>query len=133
MRVVLYISLIAAFSVSCGGSEQKKDSSWRAVLFPDSISASAFSPDSTIEARIYYWRDENANFLAAERWCLGFSKGETTWFIDRELGEGRGSYESGVYYPEWIDNHQVRIHRRIDDQDADITYDLTKQSFVLER
>ncbi|MBK7945165.1 MAG: hypothetical protein IPJ85_07620 [Flavobacteriales bacterium] len=79
---------------------------------------------------MHYWRDENANLLAAERWCLGFSKGETTWFIDRELGEGKGSYEGGVFYPEWLNDHQVKVHRRIDDQDADVVFDLAKQAFV---
>lgn len=80
---------------------------------------------------MYYWRDKYANSLAAERWCLGFSNDQTTWYIDRELGEGKGSYEGGVFYPEWLSDSQVKVHRRIDDQEADIIYDLRKQAFSI--
>jgi hypothetical protein len=129
MKTLLTIALIVMLVSGCGDSLQVGEN--LPINFPDSISARATSPDSALEARIYYWRDENANFLAAERWCLGFSKGKTTWFIERELGEGKGSYEGGVFYPEWLSNYEVKVHRRIDDQDADVVFDLNKQAFVL--
>jgi hypothetical protein len=128
MKTLFTIVLLALLVSGCDDSQHAGENP--PVNFPDSISARATSPDSMVEARIYYWRDDNANFLAAERWCLGFSKDKTTWLIERELGEGKGSYEGGVFYPEWLNNHQVKVHRRIDDQDADVVFDLTKQAFV---
>lgn len=128
MKTAAIISLLVLLLSACGNPSQSEKTAL--VQFPDSISARASSPDSKLEARIYYWRDEGTNFLAAERWCLGFSNGESTWFIERELGEGKGSYEGGVFYPEWLNDDQVKVHRRIDDQDADIIYDLRKRAFT---
>lgn len=129
MKTLFGIALLGSLFIACG--ESNHAGMGATVQFPDSVSARATSPDSTLEARVYYWRDEDANFLAAERWCLGFSNGETTWYIERELGEGKGSYEGGVFYPEWMNVHQVKVHRRIDDQEADLIYDLRKQAFSM--
>jgi hypothetical protein len=87
------------------------------------------SQDSSIQATVYYWRDSQANFLAAERWCLGFEKNGTKWFIDYDLGEGKGSYEGGVFDMEWLDRNRVIIHRRIDDRDANVVFDLSSNKF----
>ena len=78
---------------------------------------------------MYYWRDSQATFLAAERWCLGFEKNGTKWFIDYDLGEGKGSYEGGVFDMEWLDRNRVIIHRRIDDRDANVVFDLSSNKF----
>lgn len=129
MKTLFGIALLGSLFIAC--SESNHAGMAATVQFPDSVSARATSPDSTLEARVYCWRDEDANFLAAERWCLGFSNDQTTWYIDRELGEGKGSYEGGVFYPEWLSDYQVKVHRRIDDQEADIIYDLRKQAFFI--
>ncbi len=129
MKTLFGIALLGSLFIACG--ESNHAGMGATVQFPDSVSARAISPDSTLEARVYYWRDKDANVLAAERWCLGFSNDQTTWYIDLELGEGKGSYEGGVFYPEWLSDYQVKVHRRIDDQEADIIYDLRKQAFSM--
>lgn len=78
---------------------------------------------------MFYWRDTQANALAAERWCLGFEKNGTKWFFDYDLGEGKGSYEGGVLDLQWLDADRVMIRRRIDDRDANLVFDLSSNKF----
>ena len=78
---------------------------------------------------MFYWRDGQANFLTPDRWILGLSNESTDWFISRELGEGKGTYEGGVFDIKWISNDQILIDRRIDDQEADLIFNVVTHTF----
>jgi len=130
MKALVSIPLVAGILWGCGGSDNNRKAG--IVSFPDSVSVRRTSPDSSLDAMLYYWRDDNANMLAAERWYLGFSKGGTKWYFDHELGEGKGNYEGGVFDIEWLSNHQVRIYRRIDDRDANLVFDLRENTLTLD-
>lgn len=127
MKSALFIAFTALLLIGCSQSDSARTAS--SVNFPDSVWVSRASQDSSIQATVFYWRDAQANFLAAERWCLGFEKNGTKWFIDYDLGEGKGSYEGGVLDMEWLDPNRVMIRRRIDDRDANLVFDLSSNKF----
>jgi hypothetical protein len=130
MKSVLFIASAGLLLIGCGQSDATRTSA--SVNFPDSVWVSRTSPDSSMQATVYYWRDADANFLAQERWCLGFEKNGTKWFIDYDLSDGKGSYEGGLFDLQWIDERRVRIFRRIDDRDANIVFDLERNSYSLD-
>ncbi|MEX1132748.1 MAG: hypothetical protein WEC15_05955 [Flavobacteriales bacterium] len=130
MKSALFIAIGSLILSGCGESDGTRNKA--AVNFPDSVWVSRNSPDSSMKATVYYWRDADANFLAQERWCLGFEKNGIKWFIDHDLSDGKGSYEGGVFDLQWIDERRVRIFRRIDDQDANIVFDLDRNTYSLD-
>ncbi|MBK6776899.1 MAG: hypothetical protein IPG74_14025 [Flavobacteriales bacterium] len=126
MKAFVYIALMCILASSCS-SDDKRESD---VKFPTHIVVSVPSPDSTVAAVLYHWKIAGDDLLGAnDRWSLGFVRGETKWHIERELGEGHGTYEGGVLDIEWVDGHRVKVIRRLDDQDANLLFDLRSNEF----
>jgi hypothetical protein len=96
------------------------------VRFPNKIFLEEPSPDKEIKAIIFTWNENGGTDLlgSSSRFVLGFKKGETKWFLEKEISEGRGTYEGGITGLKWLNNHEVLINRILDDQPNNLIYNL---------
>jgi len=61
-----------------------------------------------------------------ERVYLKLKYPNSEHLVLRDLSEGFGSYEGGIFGLKWLDENRVYIDRVVGDQEADLVYDLNE-------
>lgn len=100
-------------------------------LLPTKIIYKQKSPDQKIIAEILEGKAiEGFNPLGSDvRFYLTLKYQNSSHLIIRELSEGFGTYEGGVFGVKWLDENRVYIERAVGDQKADLIYDITKHEW----
>ena len=121
MKTLLVISSFFLGQLFYGCSDNSNKAN-----FPKHIYLEKFSPDKKTNAIIYSWSTgEIFNLIGSDdRFMLGFTNTKSKWYIDFELSEGFGTYESGITGIEWLNDKEVLIKRRISDSQKDIKYNI---------
>ncbi len=118
-------SLLTTIVLSAIGSKGKEP-------LPQKIIQSKISPDGKATA-ILFEDDtgESWNLLGSDlRNYLGLKRNGVTYIIARDLTEGSGTYEGGVFGINWLNNHQIFIERIIGDQQNDIIFDINQENWI---
>lgn len=131
LSMTILILAVAAFSsgltagiMSFVGRDAKEP-------LPNRVVRSQPSPDGTTIALLFHGdTDDPWDFLGAgQRYYLGFRKKGVTYIISRDLTEGGGIYEGGVYDLRWLNDDQILLERIISDRREDIIFDLAEEEW----
>ena len=98
-----------------------------AQILPTKIILQQKSPDKSIVAEIFEGKAiEGLNPLGSDiRFYLVLNYNNTRHLVLRDLSEGFGTYEGGVFGVKWIDNNRIYIERAVGDSRADLIYNLS--------
>ena len=98
---------------------------------PHRVVRSQPSPDGTTIALLFHVDTGDPwDFLGAgQRYYLGLRKKGVTYIISRDLTEGGGIYEGGVYDLRWLNDDQILLERIISDRREDIIFDLAEEQW----
>ena len=131
---LIILAVIISGTLSCiltivimtfSGSEGKEP-------LPHQIIQTVISPDGKITALLF--KDdtgESMNFLGSDsRNYLGIKKNSVTYIISRDLTEGFGSYEGGVFNIKWLNDQLIFIERVISDQQKNIIFDISEDKWI---
>ena len=96
-------------------------------ILPTKVILEKESPNKKITAQILEGEQiEGVNLLGSNyRYYLTIKYPNARHLILRDLSEGFGSYEGGVIDLNWIDSNRVYIERIVSDQQADLIYDIS--------
>lgn len=121
MNRLTFFIILAHFFIFSGCADDSTS-----VRFPNKIFLEEPSPDKQIKAFIFTWNHDGGTDLlgSSSRFVLGFKKSETKWFVEKELSEGHGTYEGGITGLKWLNNYEVLIRRRINDQPKNLIYNV---------
>lgn len=126
LLVILAVIISGALSwfmtyifMSFSGSERKEP-------LPQKIIQKEVSPNGKVTALLYEdSTGESMDFLGSDsRYYLGIKKNDITYIISRDLTEGFGTYEGGVFNIRWLNNQQIFIERIISDHQKNIILDI---------
>jgi hypothetical protein len=56
------------------------------------------------------------------RFYLGLRRGHVTCILNRELSDGRGTYEGGIGTIKWEDENTVLLERWVNDREANLAF-----------
>ena len=102
------------------------------IQFPEEIYIQQESPNGFTTAFIYHWQDTRKTDLlgSEQRYYLGFQNAHSKWYIDYELSEGAGTYESAIISVHWINYRRLYIKRVLHDEQNDLIYDIYENIWV---
>lgn len=132
LLVILAVIISGALScfmtyifMSFSGSERKEP-------LPQEIIQKEVSPNGKVIALLYEdSTGESMNFLGSDnRNYLGIKKNDITYIISRDLTEGFGTYEGGVFNIRWLNNQQILIERIIGDHQKNIIFDIQENRWL---
>ena len=111
--------------MSFSGSEGKEP-------LPHKIIQTEVSPNGEVTALLFEdSTGESMNFLGSDsRNYLGIKKNDITYIISRDLTEGFGTYEGGVFNIKWLNDQQIFIERIIGDQQKNIILDIRENRWL---
>ena len=132
--LLIILTIIISGTLSClmtfiimsfSGSEGKEP-------LPHKIIQTELSPNGEVTALLFEdSTGESMNFLGSDsRNYLGIKKNEVIYIISRDLTEGFGSYEGGVFSIKWLNNQQIYIERIIGDQQKNIIFDIHENRWL---
>lgn len=130
MKPRLHIVAIAILSFGLGCSMVWFLGEEGRELLPQNVTIKESSPDSTISALILSGHTGDAGDLLGtkNRFYLAFQHDSTIYIVDRDLSEGKGTYEGGIIGLQWLNTHEVKVERFISDRRNDIVFNrLTHQ------
>ena len=96
-------------------------------ILPTKVIIEKKNPNKEITAQILEGEKiEGFNPLGSNyRFYLTLKYPRAQHLILRDLSEGLGSYEGGVIDLKWVDSNRIYIERIVSDQQADLIYDLS--------
>jgi hypothetical protein len=116
---------ITFIAMTFSGSEVKEP-------LPQKVIQTEVSPNGKVAALLFEDNTgESMNFLGSDsRIFLGIKKNDVTYIISRDLTEGFGTYEGGVFNIKWLNDQQIFIERIIGDQQKNIIFDVIENRWI---
>lgn len=100
-------------------------------ILPINIIIEQKSPNNMVTAQIVEGEKiEGINPLGSnERFYLSLRYSNVQHLVLRDLSEGSGSYEGGVFGLKWLDSNRIYIERIVSDRQANLIYDISEHAW----